>query len=70
MSPLQSTYPMTASSECYNTAEAQVKDLKIDLIKMIEVFKKEINKYLKETRKRQTKIQEINKFLEENQEKS
>ena len=55
MSPLESSYLTTASPENYNTEEAQVKDHKTDLMKMVDVLKKEMNKYFKETRKRQTK---------------
>lgn len=38
------SYPTTASPEHYNTAEAQEKHLKTNVMKMIEIMKKEMKK--------------------------
>jgi hypothetical protein len=48
MTPSKHSYPTTASLRYPNTAEAQENDIKSNLIKMIEAFKDEINKPLKE----------------------
>jgi hypothetical protein len=48
MSLLEPSYPTTAGSEYSNIAEAQEKDPKTAFMSMIEVFKEEMNKSLKE----------------------
>ena len=48
MSPLEASNPTT---ENCNRAESQEKDLKIAFMNMIEVFKEEVSKSLKETYK-------------------
>jgi hypothetical protein len=48
MTPPEPSYPPRASSEYHNETKAQKDDLKSNLIKMIEAFKEEINKSLKE----------------------
>jgi len=56
-------YPTTASHRCPNTTEAQEDDLKYNLIKMIETFKEEINKSIKEIQ--ENKIKQVDVFKEE-----
>lgn len=51
MAPPEPSYPNIASPGCPNTAEAQDDDLKSNPIEMIENFKKEMNKSLKELSK-------------------
>jgi len=52
MTPPRHTYPTTAASPGYaNTTKTQENDPKSNLIKMIEAFKEEMNKSLKETQK-------------------
>lgn len=46
--PCSPSYPTIASSEDSNTATAQERDLKLNFMKMTEVLKQEINKFLKE----------------------
>ena len=48
MSLLEPSYPTTAGTEYSNIAEAQEKDPKTAFMSMIEVFKEEMNKSLKE----------------------
>jgi hypothetical protein len=44
MSPLEPSYPTTASPEYPKIAEAQENDLKTNFMKLIEVLKAEMNK--------------------------
>ena len=48
MTPLKNSYPTTASLGYPNTMETHIRknDLKPNLIKLIEGFKKEIKKYI------------------------
>lgn len=56
MSPLEPTYITTASLEYDNTAEAEEKHLKTNnLVKMIQVLKKEMNNPLKNGKKTKKK---------------
>ena len=48
MIPSDHRYPFTDNPGYPNTARAQENDLKSNLIKMIEAFKEEMNKSLKE----------------------
>jgi hypothetical protein len=48
MTPSEHSYPIIASPRYPNSTEAQENDCKSNLIKMIESFKYEINKSLKE----------------------
>ena len=48
MTPLEHTYMSVVSPGYPNTTKAQENDLKSNLIKMIEAFKEEMNKSLKE----------------------
>ena len=48
MIPPESSYPTTGSPGYSNIAEAQDDDPKTNCMKMIEVFKEEMNKSLKE----------------------
>jgi hypothetical protein len=48
VTPSEHSYPTTASPGYPNRPEAQENDLKSNLIKMIEAFKEEMNKSLKE----------------------
>jgi hypothetical protein len=48
MTPSEYSYPTIASPGYPNTSESQGNDLKFSLIKMIEVFKEEMNKSLEE----------------------
>jgi hypothetical protein len=48
ISPPEPNYPMTSSSEYFNIAEAQENDLKAIFMKMIEVLKREMNKFRRE----------------------
>lgn len=48
MSPQESSYPTTASTEKISTAEAHEKDLKTNLLNMIKVLKEEMNESHKE----------------------
>lgn len=41
-------YPTTAGHEYSKIVKVQIKELKIDFIEMIEVLKKEMNKFFKE----------------------
>lgn len=45
MFALEFRYPTTADLECSNIVEVQEKHLKTICMKMIEVFKKKINKF-------------------------
>ena len=47
MSLPEPRYPITASTENSNIAEAQEKDFKTNSMKMIEILKEETNKILK-----------------------
>lgn len=49
----------TARFKYFNTAEAQGKDPKTDLMKVIEVLKEEINKSLTESQENTKKLEEI-----------
>jgi hypothetical protein len=51
MPPSEYNYSVTVSPRYPNTTEVQGNNLKTNLIKMIEAFKGEINKFLKETQK-------------------
>jgi hypothetical protein len=60
MTPSDLSYPTTASPGYSNTMKAQENNLKFNHIKMIEGFKEEINKALKEIQKSTIKqMQEI-----------
>ena len=48
MAPLEPSYLTIASPGYSNAAEAQENDLKTNFVEMIEVFKVEINKHIKE----------------------
>ena len=48
MMPLEYSFPTKASSRYPNTTKAQENDHKSDHIKMLEVFKEETNKSIKE----------------------
>lgn len=48
MPPPEPSYSISASPKYCNTAETQEKDLKTNLMKIIELHKEEINKSLKE----------------------
>jgi hypothetical protein len=48
ITPLEHSYPSTASPEYPNTSKTQESDLKSNLVKMIEDFKEEMNKFHKE----------------------
>jgi len=48
VAPPEPSDPATASPGCFNTAEAQENDLKYNFMTMVESFKEEINKSLKE----------------------
>ena len=48
MAPSEHSYPTTPSPGYPNTTKTQENDLKSNLIKMIEAFKEESNKYLNE----------------------
>jgi hypothetical protein len=48
MTPSEYSYPTTASPGYPDTTETQENHLKSNLIKMIEAFKEEMNKSLKE----------------------
>lgn len=50
MSPPESTHPTTASSEYSNTTEAQEKDLKSKIMKMIEVLKEPLKEIEEKTK--------------------
>jgi hypothetical protein len=54
MAPPGHSYPTTANPEYSNTVKAQEDDVKYNLIKMMDVFKQEINKSLKKYRKIQS----------------
>jgi hypothetical protein len=55
------SYPDTTSPGYPNTAEAGEDDFKFTIIKMIEVFKEEMNKFLKEIQENAIKqVKEIN----------
>ena len=61
----EASYPMTASPGYPNTVEAQENDLKSNLMKMIEAFKGEMNKSLKEIQGITTKyVNKINKIFQ------
>lgn len=45
MFALEFSYPTTSDLECSNIAEVQEKHLKTICMKLIEVFKKKINKF-------------------------
>ena len=64
MTRWEHNYPITTSPEYPNTTEPQESDLKYNLIKMIEAFKKEANKCLVEIQENTMKqIKEINKTV-------
>ena len=48
MSPLESSYSITAGPEYSKVAEAEDKDLKTKYMKVVEVLDKEMNKSLEE----------------------
>ena len=54
MEHTQPSYPTTASAGYSNIAEAQEKDLRISLMKRIDVLKEKMNKYLLKIQKTQT----------------
>lgn len=49
MAPPESSYSTTSSHGYFNRAEAQETNLESNLMKMIEVFKEEMNTPVKET---------------------
>lgn len=53
MSPLEPSYATRVGAEYSSILEAQEKDLKSNYVKMIEVYKEEMNKSLKKLRKTQ-----------------
>ena len=62
--PKELNYVTTASPGHPNTAEAQENDLQSNLIKMIEAFKEETNKSLKEIQENIIKqVKEMNKIV-------
>jgi|AATB01.1.fsa_nt_gi hypothetical protein len=62
MIPSEHSYPTIAGTGYPNTTKTQENDLKSNLIK-IEVFKKEMNKSLKETQK--NTVKQVEAFKEE-----
>ena len=66
MTSLEHSYPTTASPGYPSTAEAQENDLKSNLIKMIEAFKEEMNKSLKEIQENTIKqVKEMSKAVKD-----
>ena len=62
MPPPEPSYPTAANSECSSTVEAQENQLKTNFMKMIEVFKEDMNKSLKEIQENRNKqLEEMNK---------
>jgi spore germination protein YaaH len=60
------SYPITAHPGYSNTVEAQENDLKSNLMKMIVVFKEQINKLLKEIQEYSIKqVKEMNKSVQD-----
>jgi hypothetical protein len=60
------SYPTTASSPCSNTTEAQEKNFKSSLIKMVGFFKEEMNKSFKEIQENTVKqVKEVNKTVQD-----
>lgn len=57
------SYSTTAGFKYFNTAEAQGKDPKTNLMKVIEVLKEEINKSLTESQENTKKLEEIHTFI-------
>lgn len=56
-------YPTTASPRYPNITETREKDFKSNLIRMVEVFKEEMYKFLKNIKViSNTQVKEINKF--------
>ena len=48
MTPLEPSYPTTASPGYFSIVEAQENDFKSNLVKVIDAFKEEMNKSFKE----------------------
>lgn len=66
MIPPLLSYPTTTSPGYLNTTETKGNVLKSDLIKMIEVFKEEMNKSLKELQENTIKqVKKINKTVQD-----
>ena len=65
MAPSETIYPITASPEYSNTAEAQENDSKSNHMKMIEAFKEEMNKPLKEIQENAIKQVKMNKTVQD-----
>ena len=63
MTPSEHSYPFTSSPGYPNTTKAQENGLKVNLIKIIEAFKEEMNKSLKEIK--ENIIQQVEVFKKE-----
>lgn len=69
MAPPEHNYPSTANARYPKETEAQEEDLKSNLINIIEVFKEDMDKSLKEIQENTFKhVKDMNKTLEKRME--
>lgn len=66
MSPVESSYPMTAGPDYFKIAETQLKHRKTKYMKMREVLKEEMITKIAQIKK----LEEINKSLKESKEEN
>ena len=63
-------YPIIISTEYFNTAEAQEKYFRLNLVKMIQVLKEDMSKFLKEIKgNRKKQLEKCNTSLNKSREK-